>query len=345
MYLVRSGAIVGYDSILTSLGINHVQLMREAGLEPAHFRDTNTYISIEKLTIFLEIASKKARFLALGLALAERQGASGLGDLPIRIAQEPSLEDALNRFNDLMFLHANGTRLDIERTGQTARLLVSFLFDSVLGKNQLIQLALGQTVNILNSLTGDQSTISGLYLRQPRPKTVASYSPQYLEKVQFRSDFDGIEIPCSILQSAPAIDEERVKLHFRDYFDQLQKRYPKSLEDQVREMISISMPLCEADIVNVASKLDMHPRTLQRELQSLNTTYSDILRKTRERIAKRYLTNENLSITEIALNLGYAEASTFSRYFKAWTGVSPNQWRRARSQPGVSEQVDHDRTQ
>jgi AraC-like DNA-binding protein len=35
----------------------------------------------------------------------------------------------------------------------------------------------------------------------------------------------------------------------------------------------------------------------------------------------------NVSLTDLALQLGYAELSIFSRNFKHWFGMSPSEWR------------------
>jgi AraC-like DNA-binding protein len=41
------------------------------------------------------------------------------------------------------------------------------------------------------------------------------------------------------------------------------------------------------------------------------------------------LQQRNLSLTEIALLLGYSELSAFTRAFSHWTGVPPSEYRRA----------------
>jgi AraC-like DNA-binding protein len=49
--------------------------------------------------------------------------------------------------------------------------------------------------------------------------------------------------------------------------------------------------------------------------------------------AKYYLEKTRLSITDVAQELGYAEASVFVRAFKRLTGNSPNQYRKLYSRP------------
>lgn len=43
--------------------------------------------------------------------------------------------------------------------------------------------------------------------------------------------------------------------------------------------------------------------------------------------ARELLLETDLSVEQIAVNLGYADMFFFSRQFKAWTGQSPNYWR------------------
>lgn len=55
---------------------------------------------------------------------------------------------------------------------------------------------------------------------------------------------------------------------------------------------------------------------------SAGTSFSRLLQETRLEIAKQNLLRDKTSITDLALNLGYADVSVFSRHFKQWTGLS-----------------------
>jgi AraC-like DNA-binding protein len=58
-------------------------------------------------------------------------------------------------------------------------------------------------------------------------------------------------------------------------------------------------------------------------------TYSEVLEHLRRNLAECYLTEESLSISEIAWLLGYQEVSAFTHAFKRWTGKTPRKarWR------------------
>jgi hypothetical protein len=46
-------------------------------------------------------------------------------------------------------------------------------------------------------------------------------------------------------------------------------------------------------------------------------------------LAKRYLADPTLSLTDTAFLLGYSDLSAFSRAYRRWTGKSPQMARRA----------------
>ncbi|WP_429817506.1 AraC family transcriptional regulator [Ensifer sp. B1-9] len=96
-----------------------------------------------------------------------------------------------------------------------------------------------------------------------------------------------------------------------------------SATEQVRALISVRLGISPVELPDLASEMGMTPRTLQRRLSDEGTSLRAILRDYREQMATAYLAQGNVSMEEISGALGYAEATVFSRAFKAWTGSSP----------------------
>ncbi|MDX1819212.1 MAG: AraC family transcriptional regulator, partial [Marinobacter sp.] len=86
------------------------------------------------------------------------------------------------------------------------------------------------------------------------------------------------------------------------------------------------------------SALGMHHRTLQSRLRELGISYRQLLRRTRQRLAEQHLRFDSLSVTDLALQLGYAEVAVFSRHFRQWTGLSPRAWQKHQRSSGRSLQ-------
>ncbi|WP_433564473.1 AraC family transcriptional regulator [Nocardia sp. CA-151230] len=88
-------------------------------------------------------------------------------------------------------------------------------------------------------------------------------------------------------------------------------------------------------IDSVARDLNMSTRTLRRHLDTAGTSYRQLLDEVRRALAEEMLTATPLSVSDVAIRLGYAEASTFIHAFKRWTGTTPSAYRRGALTPSV----------
>jgi AraC-like DNA-binding protein len=80
-------------------------------------------------------------------------------------------------------------------------------------------------------------------------------------------------------------------------------------------------------IASVAESLGMSRRSLQRRLGHQGSTFSQILAETSIRQAADWLANTDKPVAEVAFDLGYRDASNFTRAFRRQTGVSPLRFR------------------
>lgn len=96
-----------------------------------------------------------------------------------------------------------------------------------------------------------------------------------------------------------------------------------STAERVRSVLIESLPSGEASIESTARRLGLSARTLQRRLGPEGTSFKDIVRETRERLAHHYLTRTSLTYGEISFLIGFNEPSSFFRAFRQWTGSTP----------------------
>ena len=85
----------------------------------------------------------------------------------------------------------------------------------------------------------------------------------------------------------------------------------------------------ESDLaIEFASKLcDTSTRSLQRKLAEAGIHYSTVLDQVRFDAATKLLQDPEMSVTDVAHNLGYSDSSHFSRAFRRLAGVSPRAYR------------------
>ena len=101
----------------------------------------------------------------------------------------------------------------------------------------------------------------------------------------------------------------------------------RTLTDDVRRALSETIVGGRPVIGEVARSLGMSPRTMQRRLGALGTTYQGVLDEVRRHSARRLLVDTGLGIGEVAFLLGFEEVNSFTRAFQAWEGTTPARWR------------------
>jgi AraC-like DNA-binding protein len=99
---------------------------------------------------------------------------------------------------------------------------------------------------------------------------------------------------------------------------------------QVRERIAACLD-SDASLGRIARDLGVGARTLQRQLEALGTgaSFHGLVEEQRRSHALRSIVETKHSVSQLAAQLGYADAASFRRAFRRWTGVSPAQYRQA----------------
>jgi AraC-like DNA-binding protein len=100
-----------------------------------------------------------------------------------------------------------------------------------------------------------------------------------------------------------------------------------TLRSNVENAITPLLPHGKASAGEVARQLGMSHRTLARRLAAEQLTFSEIQTELKTDLAKRYLRDGDLPISQIAWLLGYREVSAFTHAFRRWTGTAPRQSR------------------
>ncbi len=80
-------------------------------------------------------------------------------------------------------------------------------------------------------------------------------------------------------------------------------------------------------LVDAARSLGLSPRSLQRRLSGLGTSFEMQVDGWRRNQAHRHLADPTLSIASVARMLGYRDPAHFVRAFRRWEGQPPRRWR------------------
>lgn len=127
----------------------------------------------------------------------------------------------------------------------------------------------------------------------------------------------------------PLLQDERTLRHFleRSPADLLSRPDDgHSLSSQLRRLLSRDTARWP-DLDTLAAHLHISAQTLRRHLREEGTSFQELKDQLRRDIAIYHLGRADLSLQQIAEQLGFSEPSAFHRAFKKWTGVTPGAYR------------------
>lgn len=105
-----------------------------------------------------------------------------------------------------------------------------------------------------------------------------------------------------------------------------------SLTSRIREVLKTHIGEEMPTLNDVASRLYLSPQTLRRRLATEGKSYQTVKDNLRRDAAIHLLLRPELTLEDVAQQVGFSETSTFHRAFKKWTGVTPGLYRQLHSQ-------------
>lgn len=303
-------------------GISEQVALEGSGLTRAQLDDVSAEVGAhQELRVVRNVA---AALPDAGLELGRSYHASAFGIFGYAFISSPTVRDAVNialRYLDLSFAFSM-PRAEVEGS-----LVHVELDDSALPPELtrfLVERDLSAICTTLGELLPTGVPLTSLKLRFPQPSTVDQYRAQFGLMPQFGASanvasFDAIFLDAPLPLANPqtvAVCEAQC----RALVSQRRKRV--GLAHEVRERLARFGALGEG-MPGIAQELGMSTRTLRRKLEESGTTFRALLDEVRAALAEELLTSGALSIEDVAIRLGYSEASSFIHAFKRWKGTTP----------------------
>jgi AraC-like DNA-binding protein len=304
-------------------------LLKSSDLTTHQIKNSHFRIPCNNQIRFLNLVADELPDPFLGIRLAEGIDLREMGLLYYVIASSETLGDALTRL--ARYSGINNEALRITCRGQKD-VTVRFEYVGVarLSDRQQIEFFVVTLVRICSQLTGRSLSPTGVKLAHRRTKLPAGISKVFKCNVAFGSNVDEVVYP-GLAKSIPTVNAD-------PYLNSLLVRYcEEALSNRrvrsgawrlrVENAIVPLLPHGQATKKEIAARLGVSGRTLTRLLASEGCTFSEIIDALRLDLAKTYLQEQNLPMSEVAWLLGYKENSAFDHACKRWTGKTPKQLR------------------
>jgi AraC-like DNA-binding protein len=183
------------------------------------------------------------------------------------------------------------------------------------------------TMGTLRGFLGAGWTPSELALHAVHAECPAALEPLAGGRTMTGQSHTSFLIPRNILET-PIARERRAAGDPERPFGLPAPELPQDFISSVHRLAESLLAMGDCRIECAAEAAGVSVRTFQRRLADSGMTYRGIVNAVRMEFASRWLASTEKPVLEIALDLGYEEASNFTRAFRLRTGVSPQQYRR-----------------
>jgi AraC-like DNA-binding protein len=331
--VMRAGVAQRVVAMLRERGdVDVAPLLDGVGLSPVELANADRMVSLARGLGLLEAAAQATGDATFGITLAARLAWQDLGVLGYVLLNSPTIGAAFGNLRRYQAVHQSRGSARLEVAGRTAR--VVRVADHVPPDEapQSAELVIALYARLCRDGTGDATwNPRAVHFRHRRPRSVAPYTAWFRAPVLFAQDEDALVLTADDLRRPfRAADPMLLPILLRHADDVLARHPPDAdLAGDVHRLLVSALAAGDASIEHIATNLGLSARSLQRRLRDADLSFQSLLDGARLSLARRYLSDPSLTLTEAAFLLGYADLSTFSRAFRRWTGTSPQSARRA----------------
>lgn len=324
-------------AVLARQGLDALPLLREAGI-PAEALAGETLIDAAQLEALVGAALAASGKPWLGLELGAAAQVLSHGPLGLAAAASGTLQDALTLIARFLSLRAPWLTLTLVEQGPRLQLVLTPMPELAVSRRTLLEAALVMLEQLIVALSARDAGEIAVELPWGPPDWARHYASYLRAHCRFvpEATVARMTLPPG-LAAAPVLSADPAALAYARA--ECQRRLAEGAAGRdLRAAIRLQLADPRGpypDAATVARRLGRSLRSFHRDLAVEGIRWQTLLDEARCARACALLTETRRPIAEIALELGFAEPSNFSRVFRRWLGQSPGDYRAGRRPAAV----------
>ena len=307
-------------------GADAEQLLSRAELSRARLTEDPGGISVVSQLRFLELAASETNDPLLGLHVAAELDMRDLGILFYLVAASATVAEALEHLVRYGATTNEEIRLGIKRHDDRTVLTIHHVLPSDEPRRQHAELIALAFIRALRFLTNRDFVPLRTTFAHSRNWGLREVHRFMRCPVEFMQAAESWVLPQSVMELPIISEDSRLLRILEAHADELlsERHTTVGLLDLVERQLQQLLPSGRIQAAVVAEQLGMSERSFRRRLAEEGSSFGEVLDRLRNRLALRYLEDEQVSIKQTAWLLGYSEAGAFNHAFRRWTGTSPS---------------------
>jgi AraC-like DNA-binding protein len=328
--MISVNAATGLIEAIEAAGGDPDEILSPFGLDRSVFAEAGRYIAAADFTRVLERAATITGDDCFGLHFGERYHPKDVGPVVYVVLNSPTFAVGFENLVRYLRIHNEAARASFVIEGARAYLRHRPGELPVETARQHSEFSLVVGLGTIRLMAGSQWTPLEVQFAHTGPRETAEHERLFGAPVIFGSSTNALVVDREFVERPVPAADERLYPILKHYLDRVLEELPREdrLLASVRRAVAESMRNGDPTLAQVAGKMAMSPRTLQRRLGEYGMEFRGLVDDTRRRFALTYLRDAKNSLGEIAYLVGYSEVSAFNRAFKRWSGVTPSEYRK-----------------
>jgi AraC-like DNA-binding protein len=319
----------------TKCGFNVQPLFKEAGIKVDIIRLEDARVSPLQLISVLEQCVAMSPQKYFPFVIGDTFAFESLPEFETLLTTSPTLRDALKVADMARRVVLPWISIELVEEGDLARVVVGFdvpipnIDRFGLPLHLVSQGILAAIRKFGRNLQGTEDGFLRVEIKAPEGKFADQFEPFFGVPVQFGQKYDALVFERRILDTPlegafPALHEQA---HFLASQRLGKEAKRQGVAAEIEDIISREPDMLAVGIEDMAERLGLHARTLQRRLKDEGDSYLHVQARMRHSLACQWLKQGKISIDDISARLGFSDRRAFTAAFKRWEGTTPKAWR------------------
>lgn len=337
-FTVSGASVLALLAYARRRGFDCGDALTPVGLTPADLAAPDARVTQAANDAIYESVAARIGDADLGLHFAESMDLSGFHVVGHLAAHSATFGEALARVVAHSRLLHDAGRVEVERDGGCVRVFPGCRGLPHPWPRHIAEFSAASVMLLGRCITGQAWSAREVSLKHARPPRVSEHLRIFGVTPAFGCAETEVVLDRAVLDLPVVSASQGVASYLDAYARELVSRLPPQddVVSQVHRAVAVSLARAVPDIDAVAAQLGTTPRTLQRRLAALDTSFQAVVERVRQEFAARYLLDPTVSLQEVGFLVGFSDPSNFHRAFRRWTGQTPGEYRRARCRPATT---------
>jgi AraC-like DNA-binding protein len=325
----RASSLGPISTFMDRHGGSIERVLKDVDLPFAILEQRELVVPLREQFRLLERAARETGDEWFGARLGQVVKGTELSAFGAWVCAAPTLSEAIRRAHaGLNVMLQTSTVLTFTRRGAVARWSIEFVEPESDGRHHNEFLGIGYMIDMIRVYAGPRWHPDVVMTVLPRGTPRAELERIFGTNVSHGHAVPAIEFDAALLGKGPHVAPASAKGAEQLNSEPAVPRQNDTVAT-IASVIELALHEGYPRVDWIAAKLGTTRRSLQRRLQEQGTSFNRVVEETLVRRAEVLLRETAISVTDVALGLGYTDPAHFTRAFRRARNTTPSQYRQS----------------